>query len=80
MRGKLATARNWTKDDIKRAAHLSLHTYAGATAVEWQEQADTLREGNGGDETKNEDADISRMIAEALRELHEDLADKLPRP
>ena len=80
MLGNLATARALTKEDIKRAACLSLHTYAGATADEWQEQADMLREGDGGDETKNEDANVSQMIAEALREIDEELAEKLPRP
>lgn len=79
MKGKHAISRNWTKEDIKRAAHLSLYTYAGATTEEWQEQADTLREGEGGDETKNEDANVSQMIAETLREMDEDLANKLPR-
>ena len=53
MTENLAIERNWTKGDIRRAANLSLHTYAGATADEWQEQADTLRAGDGGDETKN---------------------------
>lgn len=80
MIGKLAIARTLTKEDIKCAASLSIHTYAGATADEWQEQADTLREGNGGDETNNEDANVSRMIAEALREMDEELTERLSRP
>ena len=71
MKENLARARSWTKEDIKRAACLSLHTYDGATASEWQEQADALREGDGGDETRNEDANVSQMIADALRELDE---------
>lgn len=74
MREKLGVARRLTKEDIKRAACLSLHTYEGATADEWQDQADALREGDGGDETKNEDANTSEMIAEALRELDEEQA------
>jgi hypothetical protein len=80
MTGKIAVARALTKEDIKRAACLSLHTYAGATADEWQEQADALREGDGGDGTKNEDANVSQMIAEALREMGEELAQESPRP
>lgn len=36
MKEELATARSLTKEDIKRAAVLSLHTYGGATADEWQ--------------------------------------------
>ncbi|HEV7843042.1 MAG TPA: hypothetical protein VGO69_05060 [Pyrinomonadaceae bacterium] len=80
MKGNLANAQALTKEDIKRAACLSLHTYDGSTANEWQEQADALREGDGGDETKNEDANVSQMIAEALREMDEELAEKLPRP
>ena len=79
MKENLASARALTKEDIKRAACLSLHTYDGATANEWQEQADTLREGDGGDETKNEDANLSQMIAEALREMDEERAEKLMR-
>jgi hypothetical protein len=79
MKGNLANAQALTKEDIKRAACLSLHTYDGSTANEWQEQADALREGDGGDETKNEDANVSQMIAEALREMDEELAEKLMR-
>jgi len=74
MREKLDIAQRLTKEDIKRAASLSLYTYEGATADEWQDQADALREGNSGEETKNEDANISQMIAEALRELDEEHA------
>ena len=33
-----------------------------------------LREGDGGDEPKNEDANVSQMIADALRELDESCA------
>ncbi len=84
MTGKIAVTRTFaralTKEDIKRAASLSLHTYAGVTADEWQEQADALREGDGGDEAKNEDANVSQMIAEALREMDEELAQGLTRP
>lgn len=76
MKEVLATTRSLTKDDIKRAAVLSLHTYEGATADEWQDQADTLREGDGGDAASNEDANLSQMIADALREMDEDLAEK----
>ena len=79
MEGNLANAQALTKEDIKRTACLSLHTYDGSTANEWQEQADALREGDGGDETKNEDANVSQMIAEALREMDEELAEKLMR-
>lgn len=46
----------------------------GRASGEWQEQADALREGSGGDETKNEDANVSQMIADALRELDEESA------
>jgi len=67
------------KEDIKRAAVLALHTYDGATAAEWQDQADTLREGDGGDAVGNEDANLSQMIADALREMDEDLAERLSR-
>jgi len=59
MKENLASARPLTKEDIKRAACLALHTYDGATANEWQEQADTLRAGDGGDETTNDDANLS---------------------
>jgi hypothetical protein len=79
MKENLASARALTKEDIKRAACLSLHTYDGATANEWQEQADALRESEGGDEPKNEDANVSQMIAEALREMDEEFAEKLLR-
>lgn len=66
-----------TKEDIKRAAVLALHTYDGATADEWQDQADTLREGDGGDPPDNEDANLSQMIADALREMDDELAGKM---
>ena len=68
-----------TKEDVMRAAVLALHTYDGATADEWQDQADTLREGDGGDAAGNEDANLSQMIADALREMDEDLAEQLSR-
>ncbi len=48
MRENLEVARLLTKEKIKRAAMLSLHAYAGATADEWQDQVEALREGNGG--------------------------------
>jgi hypothetical protein len=80
MKEVLATARSLTKDDIKRTAVLSLHTYEGATADEWQDQADTLRKGDGGDAASNEDANLSQMIADALREMDEDLAEKSRQP
>lgn len=80
MKEVLATAHSLTKDDIKCAAVLSLHTYEGATADEWQDQADTLRKGGGGDAASNEDANLSQMIADALREMDEDLAGKSRRP
>lgn len=83
MKGRMAAARTLThaltKEEIKRAACLSLHTYAGATAGEWREQADTLREGEGGDAARNEDANVSQMIADALSEMDEELAQVLPR-
>lgn len=75
MKEEPATVRSLTKAEIKRAAVLSLHTYEGATADEWQDQADTLREGDGGDIARNEDANLSQMIADALREMDEDLAE-----
>lgn len=75
-KGRAATG-SLTKEDIKRAAVLALHTYDGATADEWQDQADTLREGDGGDPTDNEDANLSQMIADALREMDEALAEKV---
>lgn len=68
-----------TKEEIKRAFVLSLHTYGGATADEWQDQADALREGDGGDERANADANLSQVIAEALREMDEEYA-KRPQP
>lgn len=80
MKEGLTTDRSLTKDDIKRAALLSLHTYEGATADEWQDQADTLRKGDGGDAASNEDANLSQMIADALREMDEDLAEKSRQP
>jgi hypothetical protein len=79
MKAERVTAGSLTKEDIKRAAVLSLHTYDGATAAEWQDQADTLREGDGGDAADNEDANLSQMIADALREMDEDLAEKSSR-
>jgi hypothetical protein len=79
MKEERATAGSLTKEDIKRAAVLALHTYDGATAAEWQDQADTLREGDGGDADSNEDANLSQMIADALREMDEDLAEQLSR-
>jgi hypothetical protein len=80
MKEELATARSLTKEEIKRAAMLSLHTYDGATADEWQDQADTLREGDGGDTARNEDANLSQMIANSLREMDEDFAENPRRP
>lgn len=79
MKEERAAAGSLTKEDIKRAAVLSLHTYDGASADEWQDQADTLREGGGGDADSNEDANLSQMIADALREMDEDLAEQLSR-
>jgi hypothetical protein len=76
MKAERAAAGSLTKEDIKREAVLSLHTYDGATAAEWQDQADTLREGDGGDAAGNEDANLSQMIADALRELDEGLAEQ----
>ncbi len=52
-------------------------TYEGATAVEWQDHADTLREGDGGDTDCHEDADLSQMIADALREMDEESRSEL---
>lgn len=74
MKAGRAKAGSLTKEDIKSAAVLALHTYDGATAAEWQHQADTLRGGDGGDAAGNEDANLSQMIADALREMDEDLA------
>jgi hypothetical protein len=79
MKENLASARALTKEDIKRAACLSLHTYDGSTANEWQEQADARSVGDGGDETENEDANVSQMIAGALREMDEEFAEKSTR-
>jgi len=79
MKEERVAAGSLTKEDIKRAAVLALHTYDGATAAEWQDQADTLREGDGGDAASNEDASLSQMIADALSEMDEDLAEKLSR-
>jgi hypothetical protein len=79
MKEERVTAVSLTKEDIKRAAVLALHTYDGATAAEWQDQADTLRKGDGGDAASNEDANLSQMIADALREMDEDLAEQLSR-
>jgi hypothetical protein len=58
---------------------LFLHTYEGATANEWHYQAETLRNGDGGDTACNEDANLSRMIADALREMDDELAEELMR-
>lgn len=79
MKRERAAAESLTKEDIKRAAVLAQHTYDGATAAEWQNQADALREGDGGDADSNEDANLSQMIADALREIDEDLAEQLSR-
>jgi hypothetical protein len=76
MKEERAAARPLTKENIKHAAVLALHTYDGATADEWQDQSDTLREGDGGDAANNEDANLSQMIADALREMDEDFAEK----
>ena len=77
MKEERVAAGSLMKVDIKRAAVLSLHTYDGATAAEWQDQADTLCKGDGGDAASNEDANLSQMIADALREMDEDLAEQL---
>ena len=74
MKENLEVAPTLTKEEIKRASVLSLHTYGGATAGEWQDQADVLREGDGGDEQANADANLSQVIAEALREMDEEYA------
>ena len=74
MKDNLEVAPTLTKEEIKRASVLSLHTYGGATADEWQDQADALREGDGGDERVNADANLSQVIAEALREMDEEYA------
>ncbi len=79
MKEECAARMSLTKEDIKRAAVLALHTYDGATAAEWQDQADTLREGDGGDADSNEDANLSQMIADALREMDETLAEQSSR-
>lgn len=79
MKEERAATESLKKEDIKRAAVLALHTYDGATAAEWQDQADTLLEGDGGDAAGNEDANLSQMIADALREIDEDLAERLCR-
>ena len=80
MKEVLAMAHPLTKEDIKLAALLSLHTYGGATADEWQDQADTLRAGDGGETAHNEDANLSQMIADALREMDEGIAENSRRP
>ena len=74
MRKVLDAARELTDDEIRRAATLSVHTFAGATADEWLEQADALREGEGGDESANEDADVSQKIADVLHALDEEVS------
>ncbi len=79
MKEERAATGSLKKEDFKRAAVLALHTYDGATAAEWQDQADTLREGDGEDASGNEDANISQMIADALREMDKDLAEKSSR-
>lgn len=79
MKAKIDGASRLTKEDVKRAAVLSLHTNAGATADEWQDQSDALREGDGGDNAANGDANLSQMIADALREMDEVLAAKTER-
>ena len=63
-----------TKEHIKRAAVRCVHTYEGATADEWQDQAHTLCEGDGGDEGANGDAVWSQRVADALHELDEESA------
>lgn len=77
MKQELAAVRTLTKEGIKSAAALSLHTYVGATADEWQDQAHALWEGDGGDKQSNEDARLSQMIADALREMDEERAEKI---
>jgi hypothetical protein len=79
MREVLATARSLTKEDIKQAVGLSVHT-CGGLADEWREHADALSEGEGRDKDENEDADVSQMTAEARREIDEERAQLLPRP
>ena len=79
MKAERSATGSLKKEDIKRAAVLALHTYDGATAAEWQDQADTLREGDGGDADSNEDANLSQMIADALREMDETLSEQLSR-
>lgn len=79
MKEEVATTPSLTKEDIKRAAVLSLHTYEGATSDEWQDQAETLRAGDGGDTDCHEDANLSQMVATTLRELDEDLAENSSR-
>lgn len=74
MGKNLDAARTLTEDEIRRAATLSVHTFAGATADEWQDQADTLRAGNGGAGSANEDANISQRVADVLHELNEEVA------
>jgi uncharacterized protein YaeQ len=79
MKEERGAAESLTKEDIRRAAVLALYTYDGATAAEWQDQADTLREGNGGEVADNADASLSQMIADALREMDEGLAERSSR-
>ena len=76
MKNEVAIFRPLTKEEIKRAAVLALHTYGGATADEWQDQADTLREGDGGNPASHKDVNLSQMVASALREMDEDLVEK----
>ena len=76
MRKHLDAAQTPAMDDIRRAAALSVHTYDGAIADEWREQAEALREGEGGDESANADAGLSQRIADVLRELDEKVASK----
>jgi hypothetical protein len=79
MKAEHGAKASLTKEGVKRAAVLALHTYDGATTDEWQDQADTLREGDGGDTAGNEDSNLSQMIADALREMDESLAEQLSR-
>lgn len=76
MKTGRAAAGSLTKEDINQAAALALHTYDGATAAEWQDQADTLREGDGRVADCHEDANLSQIIADALREMGEELIEK----
>lgn len=46
MKEERAAPGSLTKEDIKRAAVLALHTYDGATAAEWQDEANSLLANN----------------------------------